>query len=416
MTRARFGWIAAIVTASVMLMIGVGLDRVREGPTRLLAEAQADYQAGLYEASAAKLERLARLRSPTPMDRMARALVARARGADALSELAQVPDDHVLSSQAHLLAGQIEAANGRLRLAENHFRATLAREPKNVHAHRELAALYNVQGRLHEMDEHMEALSDLNAIGFDHLVHWGTTKSFIWDPVRDCEALAKSLEVDPDDRHTRLALFDGLRRLGHQKEAASVLSYLPDTDCEARVRRAILALDMGETQRADELLSGGPADDSTLANARGQLALSRHDPASAVRYLRIALASHPDDVSVISAMGTALQAVGQGAEARTYLEARRRHTDVTPLIVQATTSTGRNDPTLPVRLGVACEAAGRFAEARAWYRQAIVRDPLDSRAQEGLFRLRRGPSGRAQPADANVGGPVGAAAEDARGR
>ena len=72
--------------------------------------------------------------------------------------------------------------------------------------------------------------------------------------------------------------------------------------------------------------------------------------------------------------------------------------------MRATTSEGENDSTLPARFGAACEAAGRFAEARAWYRLAIVRDPLDEHSQHAIFRLRREPADRAQVGQAIDGG------------
>ena len=399
MTPARLGWIVLALTASGVLAIGIGRCRLGPDPARLLSQAQADYQAGRYESAAVGLAQLARLRAPTPMDHMARALVARARGADALTELAQIPGDHALSPQAHLLAGRIEVERGHLRPAEAHFLATLAREPSNVHAHHELAYIYNIQTRWHELDEQMDALSELNAAGFEHVLHWAKTQNGKWNPSRDCESLAHYLAADPDDRNTRLALVDGLQSLGRLEEADSVLAPLPDTDPEARARRALLALETGDTERADQLLAGGPAGHPGLAKARGQLALTRGDPAGAMRHLRIALAARPDDFGVLSALATALRVSGDEESGRRYLEAAHRHTALTPLIVRATTPQGADDPRLPARLGAACEAAGRLAEARAWYRLAIGRDPLDSKSQQAVFRLRQG------PADRGPGGP-----------
>jgi tetratricopeptide (TPR) repeat protein len=420
MTRARLGLMGLIVATLIVFLLDIGLGRggANPDPARLLSDAQADYQAGNYDSAADKLAQLAKSRTPTPMDRMARALVARARGEDGLSELAQIPDDHPLSSEAHLLAGQIEAAKGRLRPAESHFLAALARDRSNIHAHHELAALYNTQARWREMEEQMIALSDLNAIDFDHLVHWGKTKNGIWNSRNDCKSLAKSLEVDPDDRNSRLALVDGLRKLGNITGAASVLSFLPEADPEARARRALLALELGDRKRAGELLAGGPADDPSLAKARGQLALSEGDAAGALRYLKMALAARPGDFSLLAAMATALRVMGKKAEAQAYLDAEQRHANVTPLIVQATTDLGRNDRTLPARLGSACEAAGRVAEARAWYRLAITRDPLDSQAQQALFRLGndRNDQTRSTDASANVGRSVGSMANSTDAR
>jgi hypothetical protein len=75
---------------------------------------------------------------------------------------------------------------------------------------------------------------------------------------------------------------------------------------------------------------------------------------------------------------------------------------------------GPSDCKLPARLGAACEAAGRLAEARAWFRLAIARDPLDTGSQHALFRLRQGALERA-PNPAHRGRPVGPTAALAKG-
>jgi tetratricopeptide (TPR) repeat protein len=389
MTPARGGWLGIGLGSVLLLALGAGRWWLAPTADQLVMQAQADYQAGRTDAAALGLAKVARLRVPTPMDRMARALVARARGQgkDALSELAHIPDDPALSAEAHLLAGQIEVENGRLRLAESHFLTCVAREPTNSHAHRELAYIYNVQHRLREMDAQMDALSELSALGFEHLLHWGKTRNVVWDPSRDCQSLAKYLAADPDDRYTRLALVDGLQNLGRLEEAASVLAFLPDSDDEARARRALLTLAGGDAAQADRLLAAGPVDHPSLAKARGQIALGRHNPGGALPQLRIALAAHPDDFGVLSALATTLRALGDEVGAKGCIEAQRRHTAVTPLIAQAATPAGASDPGLPARLGAACEAAGRLAEARAWYRLVITRDPLDSQSQQAVFRL-----------------------------
>ena len=83
-------------------------------------------------------------------------------------------------------------ANGRLRAAEIHFLAAVARDGSNVHAHRELAYIYNVQHRLHELNQQMEELAELNAVSFQHLLHWAKTRNGRWNSARDCESTTKS--------------------------------------------------------------------------------------------------------------------------------------------------------------------------------------------------------------------------------
>jgi tetratricopeptide (TPR) repeat protein len=416
MTRARLGRTSLGLAALAAVAIAVaGVQaRLRPDPADLLVRAQADYRAGHYGAAEAGPERLARLRTPTPMDRIARALVARARGrsAAALAELDRIPDDDSLAPLARLLAGQIELARGRARPAEAHFLAALARDRGLAQAHRELVYVYSVQRRLDELDEQMDALSRLDALGFDYLLHWGKTRNVVWNPGPDCEALARFVAADPEDRASRLARADGLRQLGRLDEAGAVLAPLPDSDPEARARRALLALDRGAMQQAECLLAAGPDDHAGLARVRGQLALGRGDPGRAAQHFRLALAAAPDDRAVLGALGTALRLAGDPRRARPYLDAARRHDALTPLIAEAATRAGARDPKLPARLGAACEAAGRLAEARAWYRRAIAHDPLDPGAQRALLRLGRGPLGGARSGRDPAGGPTREAMAD----
>ncbi len=149
----------------------------------------------------------------------------------------------------------------------------------------------------------------------------------------------------------------------------------------------MIANDRGEPERARRLLDSGPADAPGLAGLRGQLALKRGDPRAAARFFRIARAADPDDRAVCYGLGVALRLSGAGEEAKPYLEFARRHDELTPLYSYAATEAGANDPNLPARMGSACESAGRSSEARAWFRLAVRRNPLDPAAQRGLHRL-----------------------------
>lgn len=383
--------------ALIMLIVAtVGAVRfwLRADPARLLAQAQADFQAGRYKQAEALLKQLEAIRDPTPMDRMARAQIAwgQERGSEALSELSRIPDDSTLAPLAHLLAGRIEVKRGHVRAALAHFQASLDREPDLVQAHRELAYLYNVQHRQADLDREMEALSELNALSLPYLIHWGKTRNVAWNPTDDCKELARFVAADPDDRDSRLALVDGLIRLGQDDRAEAALAPLPDSDPEARARRVQLALRRGERDLARALLADGPADHPDLARFRGELALRDGQPKEAVRHLRLAQSARPDDRAILSLLATALRLSGDPDAAKPYMEAVRRHDALTPLISHASIEEWQKEPKMALRLAQACESAGRFPEARAWYRLAISRDPLDSQAQQGLFRCREAES------------------------
>lgn len=363
---------------------------LRPDPDRLIARVHADYTAGRFQAARDSLAELGRLRAPTPADRMLRAQVARALGDDPLLELALIPEGDPRSPTAHLLAGRVEVSRNRLRAAEVHFLATLAGEPKATQARRELAYIYALQHRMHALDEQFRALSGEGQLDARYLLIWGRVRNGIWNPEADMDTLRKVVAADPDDRFSRLALAEGLIRFNQPDEAERMLAPLPSSDPEARVQRFAIATARGDQQAAESLLSESPESDNPgLLHLRGTLALSRHDLPAAVRYLRDASAADPEDRATQFGLGTALKLSGQEAEAEPYLDAARNQDAVGELMRRAALATGDRDPTLPTRLGLACARANRVDEARAWLNLAVNRNPLDTQAQEALFRLNR---------------------------
>lgn len=397
--RHRFGLTLVIVCGLGSAALAVVAVRSRSGsdPDQLFRQSRAEFQAGHPERAAALLARLQRVRRPNEFDRLLRAQVADARHRldEAVTELSQIADDHPLAPVARLLTGQIEVKRNRLHAAEAAFLATIALEPRSDKPRHELVYLYNLQHRQAELDAQLHVLSEIGLLEFAYVVHWGKTRNVVWNPGRDCEKLAACLEADPEDRQSRLALSEGLQRLNKLPEALKILAPLPDTDPDACVRRADLAIIRGDFAETDRLLSVGPADHPALALIRGRLALHRGDARAAVRYLNIAYESDPTDGRVLHGLETALRMAGDSAAAAKFAEAAHRHDAITPLITRASVDEGAKDPALPARLGVACEAAGRLYEAQAWYQLAILRDPLDRDSQQALFRTRKAIADRA---------------------
>jgi predicted Zn-dependent protease len=313
---------------------------------------------------------------------------------DALAELAAIPDDHPLAPLARLRAGQIQIRRGLTRPAEAAFLASLRLFPRGVQPRKELVYIYNIQHRQAELDAMLGALQDLDALDFSYLLHWTKTRNTPWNPGGDLPALEQFVAADPEDRWSRLALAEALRRLDRLDDAERVLGSLPASDPEARAKRVVIAMGRGDFVAAESLLAEGPADHPALASLRGQLALRRHDGAAAVRHFRLALAADPLDHGALSGLGTALRSVGQPDAARPYLEAAQRHEQLWHLVARAATAEGERDPTLPHQLGMACAAVGRNQEARAWLKLAIQRDPLDAQGQQTLFELEHGPTSR----------------------
>jgi tetratricopeptide (TPR) repeat protein len=365
-------------------------------PDRLFLRADAAFRAGRYAEADAVLHRLERLRPPSTVDRLLRAEVAAAldRAEEALAEFAAIPDDHPLAPLAQLRTGQVQIRRGLTRPAEAAFLASLRLLPRAVQPRKELAFIYNIQHRQAELDAVLTALLDRDGLDYQYVLHWTRTRNTVWNPNGDLPSLEKFAAADPDDRCSRLALVEALRRLDRIDDAERALEPVPISDPRVRTQRVLIAMDRGDFPTAQSLLADGPRDDPQLARLRGQLALRHRDGAAAEEHFRIALAADPIDRVALSGVATALEMLGRTAEAGRYVQAARRHDDLWKLVARAATTEGEHDPTLPRQLGMACAAVGRNQEARAWLRLAISRDPLDTESQQILFELEHGSAQR----------------------
>jgi tetratricopeptide (TPR) repeat protein len=358
-------------------------------PQALIDRAQAAMEANRPDEAAEALERLAEVRQPTTSDRLMRADVARTRDRldEALAELDQIPDDDPKAPVSWLMRGQIEIRRQRLRPAEAALRRVLERFPDQVQARRELIFIVGQQMRRGELIGQVETLARLVPLTYDDVWLWCMAPDLLgWVPEENIGVLEAFLKADPADRWTRLALADQFRRMSRYDDAEATLAPLPDTDLDARVIRARLAFDRGDLDTAERLVKEGPSTQSDLARLRGRLALARRDAPAAIAAYRAAEAADPGHRETAYGLGQALRLTGN-PEADHWLETARQLDELGSLLERAGTPPGRADADLPRRLGAAYEALGRLPQARAWYRLAIARDPLDTEAQQALHRL-----------------------------
>jgi tetratricopeptide (TPR) repeat protein len=408
--RAWVRRVAVLVLAGLILGVFLSVRwRLNADPSRVFLAADAAFKAGRYAEADAALRRLERLRPPTPVDRLLRGEVAQAlKDVDrALAELAEVPDDHPAAPLARLRTGQIEIRRGRTRPAEAAFRASVKLLPRGVPPRKELVYIYNIQHRQAELDAMLAELMDLDALDFAYILHWTKTRNTVWNPNGDLPALEKFVAADAEDRWSRLALVEALRRLDRPGEAERALAPLPESDPEARAARVLLAMDRGDFATAESVLAGGPGDHPGLARLRGQLALRRRDGEAAARQFRIAVDADPTDRLALHGLGTSLVVLGRSDAARPYLEAARRHDHLWALVARAATDEGERDLRMPRELGLACASIGRNLEARAWLRLAVRRDPADDESQKALRQLERASSCRSDAEGAAGPSPAG---------
>lgn len=386
------GWVA--VSALAMALLHRVWNTSGASPDAVWAAAEEDLRAGRIERAEAGIARLGRLREPVALDWFLRARVALARGRndEAIADLEHVPDGHNVAARARLLAGQIELTRKRVRRAEDWFQKAIQLDPKHIQARKELVFIHGLQHRLDELNREYTTLSELTALTYEEIRHWCLAINPEAVPDQTVDVLRSWVEADPDDRWSRLALADNLRRLGRFDVTEKTLATLPEDDADACAIRARVAFDRGDDPAAEKLLASGPERHAELARMRGRLALGRRDGASAVMHFRIAYQIAPDDRESIVGLGQALAMSGDQTAAASFLDRSRDHDALVSLLERVSTPAGRNDKSLPRALGLACERVGRLPEARSWLAVAIAGDPLDKDAQKALYRinLRRG--------------------------
>ena len=361
-------------------------------PEVFLEQAHEDLKLGRFSRVEAALDRIGRSGAPTPQAALVRAQLALARNHPdlALASLAEVPDDSYMAGRAHLLAGQIERQRDCLRLAEEEFRKAIRLEPELVQAHRELIYIHGMQLRRPELHGDFLALQALTNLKFDTVLYWCSLRNNSWEPGVVVGDLMRFVAADPHDRWSRLALAENFRRMGRKELADGILACLPPNDLDANAIRIQIALDRQDTELADKLLAIGSVDHPALARLHGCRALAHRDARSAVRYFRIAYAADPDDHDTLFGLRTALILLGNANEARTFCQAAGNLDRLNTLLQRANAGEAQKNPELVRELGAVCAALHRDAEARAWLQLAITRNPLDSEAQEALFRLNAG--------------------------
>jgi tetratricopeptide (TPR) repeat protein len=391
-SRRRWIWVLALASFAV----GAGSiafwfsHRENLTPDAYWTQAESDFMAGRYDRVDLALARLRRLREPTPLDWFLRAQLAMARNNydEAIEDLARVPDEHYMASQARMLAGQTELRHDRVRRAEELFRAALKLDPRLVQAHRELIFIYGMQVRRSELSDEFMVLSKLSELTFDNVFHWGLLRNNSWEPGELITTLAKYVAADPGDRWSRLTLAETYRRMDRFDEAESVIAGLPAGDPHVIELRARIALDHQGQDEAERLLAQGPPDDPLLARLRGRLALSRREANAAVANFRIAYAADPEDRDTLFGLIAALELAGDKSAALPLREHVGRLDRLNSLIQRASVLDARTNAGLLRELGSACADLGRKYEARAWYKLAITLDPFDAESQQALFRLK----------------------------
>src|SRR5262249_29243344 len=151
---------------------------------------------------------------------------------------------------------------------------------------RELIFLSAMQARRAELATQFRALAELEPLGYDDVFLWMNSFENLWVNVTIESHLERFLAADRDDRLSRLALAAVRVRYNQLDEGESLLWILPESDPDARVLRARIALGRMRLDEAQTLLEGGPREHIGLALLRGQFAVRTKNPKSAAASFR----------------------------------------------------------------------------------------------------------------------------------
>jgi tetratricopeptide (TPR) repeat protein len=355
----------------------------------LRGEVDAAMVAKDWDRAIAILDRMADTGEVLPEDQVRRAGAELGRGhLDAvLQGVANIRPTGRDGARAKLLEGQVALRRHHLREAEELLVEALALDPELIQARRELVYVYGMREEREKLHEQFQAMARQIPMSWADMFLWCLTRASDWYPTEHVPYMKNVIAGDPADQAARLSLSNSLGKLGGFREAREVIEDLPLSDPNVRVARARVALTSGDLEEADRLVAEGPEDHLRLDCLRGQIAISRRNGPEAVRWFRQAIAIEPNDREAVAGMGRAYMLTGDMEAARPYLELSRKFDELSTLVSRAGDNNAPGDLVLALQLARACEAVGRTDEARGWTKLVIAGDPVNSEAQQMLYRL-----------------------------
>ena len=381
----------AIFIACICLPIAAGCGLIRsEDPEVVYERALALVEAEKFPQAQIELDTLKKLRPMTVLDHglQARINIAAGKSADAISELAAIPDDHPLAGWARLRQGQLHRQRFEYRLAENDLKSAIQVDPGSVVARRELVFILGLQLRRSELNRLFLELSRMTTLSPKEVWVWCMVRDLVWwVPEEQIPMLQKAIAADPGDHFSHLALVEVLKRNSKVNESIESLDKLPADLPEALAKRLEIEIERNDTEKAAELLAKIPADSSAAAEIRGRLALAEGKAKEAIQFFEMADQADPGRRQVLADLGRAWSLAGDREKGLDYARRAAQVDALNNLLLKSENSVEKSTLADWLTFARASEAAGRLDEARAWLALIIQANPLDNSAQAEIFRL-----------------------------
>lgn len=373
----------------LLLLSGCGT-LVSEDPEMVYEQALALVESNKFDEADKKLEQLRGLRPQTTLDHglKARILIAQGKFHDAILELSAIPDDHPLASWARLRKGQLYRQANQFRKAEQELRAVIRIDRMSVEARKELVFILGLQLRRAELNQNFLELSKLTTLNSHEIWVWCMVRDLAWwTPEEQIPLLKKSIEADPEDGWSRLALAEVLKRTGKTDEALVELKVLENTLPDALAKRLEIELEQDHKETVRDLLAKIPDDTPSAAIIRGRLSLADGDPQAAIGYFEIADRADPGRRPVLGDLGRAWTLAGNREKGDYFASLAGRVDMLNNLLLKSETTIHKSGVDQWRKLAQACRDAQRLHEARAWLALIIQKSPLDAEAQAIIFQI-----------------------------
>ncbi len=226
-------------------------------------------------------------------------------------------------------------------------------------------------------------------MSFDQVSLWCLIGTAPWDPLEVRPILAAFVQADPHDRESRLALAEAYGSLGQYEDVEAVVKHLPATDPGARAILARIAFDRGDAAAVESLWRTARMTTRSSSFTAVSLLFST---GISPRPLATSAGGRPATPMIAPGYTcSAMRSSNPGILLRDNViyKAARDHEILYKLLDRASTEDGRKSLSLLKELGAAYQRVGLIPEAKAWYKLALARDPIDSGVQVALYHLRR---------------------------
>lgn len=305
----------------------------------------------------------------------------------ALREFRQVPVTVSIGEQARWRIGDVSMMLNRAADTEAALRETLEHWPNSLEARRGLIALYRWQDREFDAQPLVWEAFELTPVEDRAflLAEWFRFRFAQHPPADTLRRLRAFLAAQPDDMQSAIALaLWNVRQ--HQLEPARVLLERVFTEfpqnIDARAAWATCLLELGEWDRAHEVLDEWPADQRDLRywKLHGiELQDYARDYPGAIDSLGRWIEAFPDDWQIHFRLSTCLRHAGRIAEAdREAARTEQLKQIVKYEVVDEILNVAfkfLNRPEQLHRMGEFYRSIGYEREAKAWFELALAQNP-----------------------------------------